>query len=146
MTEHSVLSERVKTLESLLIDSGAITRETLEAFEPSEAQDAEWGQDRFKLIKDVLESGANITEQQKEDYKAALSFFGSGKETVERATDQSKHCDGVVASSQPTTSAIKETVEWHHHTDGYHYKKLPNGSFDPLAYVRSEDGTYTPYS
>ena len=67
MTEHSVLSARVKTLESLLIDSGAITRETLEAFEPSEAQDAEWGQDRFKLIKDVLESGANITERQKED-------------------------------------------------------------------------------
>ena len=63
MTEHSVLNERVKTLESLLIESGAITREALEAFEPSEAQDAEWGQDRFQLIKDVLESGANITEQ-----------------------------------------------------------------------------------
>ena len=63
MTEHSVLSERVKTLESLLIQSRAITREALEAFEPSEAQDAEWGQDRFQLIKDVLESGANITEQ-----------------------------------------------------------------------------------
>ena len=63
MTEHSVLSERVKTLESLLIESGAITQEALEAFEPSQAQDAEWGQDRFQLIKDVLESGANITEQ-----------------------------------------------------------------------------------
>ena len=63
MTEHSVLSERVKTLESLLIESGAITQEALEAFEPSQAQDAEWGQDRFQLIRDVLESGANITEQ-----------------------------------------------------------------------------------
>jgi hypothetical protein len=63
MTEHSVLGERVKTLESLLIESGAITREALETFEPSEAQDTEWGQDRFQLIKDVLESGANITEQ-----------------------------------------------------------------------------------
>ena len=63
MTAHSVLSERVKTLESLLIESGEITREALEAFEPSEAQDAEWGQDRFQLIKDVLESGANITKQ-----------------------------------------------------------------------------------
>ena len=63
MTEHSVLNERVKTLEALLIDSGAISRETLEAFEPSEEQDAEWGQDRFQLIKDVLESGANITKQ-----------------------------------------------------------------------------------
>ena len=64
MTEHSVLSERVKMLESLLIESGAITREALDTFEPSEAQDAEWGLDRFQLIKDVLESGANITKQQ----------------------------------------------------------------------------------
>ena len=63
MTEHSVLNERVKTLEALLIDSGAIIPETLEAFEPSEEQDAEWGQERFQLIKDVLESGANITKQ-----------------------------------------------------------------------------------
>ena len=65
MTEHSVLSERVKTLESLLIESGAITREALEAFEPSEAQDAEWGQDRFQLIKDVLESGQTLQNNKK---------------------------------------------------------------------------------
>lgn len=63
MTEHSVLNERVKTLEALLIDSGAISPETLEAFEPSAEQDAEWGQERFQLIKDVLESGANIVKQ-----------------------------------------------------------------------------------
>ena len=63
MTEHSVLNERVKTLEALLIDSGAITSEALDSFEPNEAQDAEWGRERFLLIKDVLESGANITEQ-----------------------------------------------------------------------------------
>ena len=62
MTEHSVLTERVKTLETLLIDSGAISPEALEAFEPSAEQDAEWGQERFQLIKDVLESGANITK------------------------------------------------------------------------------------
>lgn len=86
------------------------------------------------------------TDQQKKDYKAALSFFGNGNETVERATDQSKHYDGVVASSQPATPATKEVVDWHHHTDGYHYKKLPDGAFDPVPYVRSQDGTYTPYS
>ena len=63
MTEHSVLTERVKTLESLLIDSGAVSRDQLESFEPSAEQDAEWAQERFRLIKDVLESGANITEQ-----------------------------------------------------------------------------------
>ena len=63
MTEHSVLNERVKTLEALLIDSGAITSEALDSFEPNEAQDVEWGRERFLLIKDVLESGSNITEQ-----------------------------------------------------------------------------------
>ena len=63
MTEHSVLSERVKTLETLLIDSDAISPETVEAFEPTAEQGAEWGQERFQLIKDVLESGANIVKQ-----------------------------------------------------------------------------------
>ncbi|MDG2461824.1 MAG: hypothetical protein P8M73_13165 [Luminiphilus sp.] len=64
MTEHSVLSERVKSLETLLIESGTITREALDAFEADEEQEAEWAQARFQLIKDVLESGANITKQE----------------------------------------------------------------------------------
>ena len=63
MTEHSVLTERVKALETLLVESGAISPDGLETFEPSSDQDAEWGQERFRLIKDVLESGANITKQ-----------------------------------------------------------------------------------
>ena len=60
MTEHSVLTERVKTLEALLTQSGVIAEDALENFEPSEEQDAQWAQARFTLIKDVLESGANI--------------------------------------------------------------------------------------
>ena len=63
MTEHSVLTERVKALESVLIESDVIEQATLDAFEPSEAKEAQWGQDRYQLIKDVLESGANITKQ-----------------------------------------------------------------------------------
>ena len=43
MTEHSVLTERVKTLESLLIESGIISRDGLEGFDPSPDQDAESG-------------------------------------------------------------------------------------------------------
>jgi len=61
MTEHSVLNERVKSLEALLTQSGVITGEALEQFEPTQEQDAQWAQARFQLIKDVLESGANIT-------------------------------------------------------------------------------------
>ena len=63
MTEHSVLNERVKSLETLLIESGTITREAMEEFEPNKEQDSQWGQERFQLIKDVLESGANIVKQ-----------------------------------------------------------------------------------
>jgi hypothetical protein len=64
MTEHSVLNERVKSLEALLAQSGVITGEALEQFEPTQEQDAQWAQARFRLIKDVLESGANITQKQ----------------------------------------------------------------------------------
>jgi len=63
MTEHSVLSERVKSLEALLAQSGVIPEDALENFEPTEALDAQWAQARFALIKDVLESGANIKKQ-----------------------------------------------------------------------------------
>ena len=63
MTEHSVLNERVKALESLLTESGTLSNDALQTFEPSGSQDNEWAQARIQLIKDVLESGANITEQ-----------------------------------------------------------------------------------
>lgn len=63
MTEHSVLTERVKALETVLIDADILSRDALESFEPDDAQEAEWSQARFQLIKDVLESGANITEK-----------------------------------------------------------------------------------
>ena len=78
MTEHSVLNERVKALESLLIDSGALSDDALQTFEPSESQDNEWAQARIQLIKDVLESGANLTEHEQEvthDIFVAVSTY-----------------------------------------------------------------------
>ena len=35
---------------------------------------------------------------------------------------------------------------WIHHTDGYHYKKKANGSFDATPHVKNNNGTYIPYS
>ena len=58
-----MLNERVKALEELLMESGTLADDALQTFEPSESQDNEWAQARIQLIKDVLESGANITEQ-----------------------------------------------------------------------------------
>jgi len=102
-------------------------------------------------------------------YTDALKLFGDGSSKVEAAADQSVHYDGVVSptagdftaddvesnaasqaletESSPTSSLPEEEKsEWVHHTDGYHYKKLPDGSFEPTAYVKNNDGSYDPYS
>lgn len=60
LTEHSVLAERVKTLEALLDQAGIISSDQIEAFEPNQELDEAWMLARMQLIKDVLESGANI--------------------------------------------------------------------------------------
>lgn len=94
-----------------------------------------------------IDSGS--TTQQQEDYKAALSFFGSGDGTVQRASDQSQRYEGVVVSATqdaPISSPDEDAVEWVAHTDGYHYKKAADGSFDPVAHIKNVDGSYEPYS
>jgi hypothetical protein len=94
-----------------------------------------------------VDSGS--TTQQQEDYKAALSFFGSGDATVQKASDQSQRYDGVVVSAtpaEPVLSSEEDAVEWVAHTDGYHYKKSADGSFDPVAHIKNADGSYEPYS
>ncbi len=60
LSEQSVLAERVKTLETLLDQLGVLTAEQIEQFTPSPQVDEAWMQTRMQLIKDVLESGANI--------------------------------------------------------------------------------------
>ena len=60
LTEHSVLSERVKTLEALLEENGVIAPGGIEAYQPTSDQETNWAGMRMQLIKDVLESGANI--------------------------------------------------------------------------------------
>jgi hypothetical protein len=102
-------------------------------------------------------------------YKDALALFGGGSSEVAAATDQSVHYDGVTASSTEGTpsqngdvsesdvsssvassttdeSAPEPSHTWVHHTDGYHYKQLGDGSFEPTPHVKQEDGTYAPYS
>lgn len=63
--------------------------------------------------------------------------------------EQSQHYDGISGtqsnSAEPTTVASPR-VNWVHHTDGYHYKRLDDGTFDPVAHVKNDDGTYQPYS
>ena len=85
-------------------------------------------------------------------YKDALALFGEGSSSVEAASDQSVNYDGL-SEPKATPVAAKETdtvkepsFTWVHHTDGYHYKKKPDGSFEPTPHRKSNDGSYVPYS
>ena len=85
-------------------------------------------------------------------YKDALALFGDGSSAVEAATDQSVNYDGVTDQSseavqtQAEESSKEPSFTWVHHTDGYHYKKKADGSFEPTPHSKDSDGTYVPYS
>ncbi len=46
----------------------------------------------------------------------------------------------------PPTVPQNPAFTWVHHTDGYHYKKKGDGSFDATPHVKNNNGTYIPYS
>jgi hypothetical protein len=75
---------------------------------------------------------------------AAVSLFGNGDTTIKRAEEQSQFYEGIVDSSrhEPPTQI---DFTWIHHSDGYHYKKKQDGSFDPVPHQKNDDGTYVPY-
>lgn len=94
-------------------------------------------------------------------YTDALALFGDGSATVHAASDQTERYDGIVSGGDPltddTSSTSRESTgqasqedvvdfSWVHHSDGYHYKRLSDGSFEPTAYTKNEDGTYTAYA
>jgi hypothetical protein len=90
------------------------------------------------------ETLADSSHRKSDDYMAAVSLFGNGDTTIKRAEEQSQFYEGIVDSStrKPTT---QENFTWVHHTDGYHYKKKSDGSFDPIPHKKNNDGTYVPY-
>jgi hypothetical protein len=111
----------------------------------------------YKRGEDPHAQPAEETDQSA--YKDALALFGGGSDHVEAASDQSTRYDGAISNSdsgavtkpEPTPVDVEESVAeskftWVHHTDGYHYKQLEDGSFEPTAHVQNQDGTYEPYS
>lgn len=103
---------------------------------------------------------AQVTSDQAA-YKDALALFGGGSRTVEAAADQSVLYDGITGESasqridanssvEATPTAEAQPAEpvftWVHHTDGYHYKRMADGSFEPTPHILRPDGTYAPYS
>lgn len=109
------------------------------------------------------ETLADQSHKTSSDYTSALSLLGGGNTEVQKAEDVTSQYDGVVSGSTTQSSAEvashppppsppqapatqEPEFEWIDHSDGYSYKKLPDGSFDPTAYVKDADGNYTPYS
>jgi len=75
-----------------------------------------------------------------------LALFGGGSEEVKAASDQSVNYDGVTAPASQAQKEPEPSFTWIHHTDGYHYKQLADGAFEPTPHTKNNDGTYIPYS
>ena len=60
MSEHSVLRERVMTLENMLEEAGVLPVTSVEQFVPDEETRTGWDDERMRLIRAVLEAGSNI--------------------------------------------------------------------------------------
>ena len=87
---------------------------------------------------------ADNSHRESADYKAAVSLFGDGSTTVKRAEEQSQFYEGIVNSSS-NTSEPKSEFTWFHHSDGYHYKKMADGSYDSVPHTKLSDGSFVPY-
>ena len=87
------------------------------------------------------EKHAQSVERDEEAYKDALALFGGGDTTVTASTNVADQYDGVTEGN-----SSKSTSEWIHHTDGYHYQKNADGSFQPTPHIKQSDGSYVPYS
>ena len=69
----------------------------------------------------------DTSHKEAADYQAAMALFSSG------------------VAKKDTESKSKD-LTWVSHTDGYHYKKNPDGSFQETPHVKDAEGNYAPYS
>ena len=88
---------------------------------------------------------SNVEERDESAYKDALALFGGGDTTVIASSNVADEYDGTSSESSQTTTKETPGFEWIHHSDGYHYKKLSDGSFEATAYVKNADGSYSEY-
>ena len=101
----------------------------------------------YRKGQDVHTEKHSITEERNESaYKDALALFGGGDTTVTASSNVADEYDGVSNEPAPESAPVIEPAfEWVHHSDGYHYKKLSDGAFEPTAYVKNADGSYSEY-
>lgn len=59
-TEHWALKERVLRLERMLAETGTVSADMQDTWEPDDATSAAWDQDSFALVQAIVEAGRNI--------------------------------------------------------------------------------------
>ena len=92
------------------------------------------------------EKHSNVEERNESAYKDALALFGGGDTTVVASNNVADDYDGISdQTSSHSTTKEDPAFEWIHHSDGYHYKKLSDGSFEPTAFVKNPDGSFSEY-
>ncbi len=92
------------------------------------------------------EKHSSLEERDESAYKDALALFGGGDTTVVASNNVADEYDGVGNEPSVESTSVESPIfEWVHHSDGYHYKKLSDGTFEPTAYVRNADGSYSEY-
>lgn len=102
----------------------------------------------YRKGQDVHTEKHSTTKERNESaYKDALALFGGGDTTVVASSNVADEYD--VVTNEPTDETIQEakpSFKWVYHSDGYHYKKLSDGAFEPTAYVKNADGSYSEYA
>ena len=94
---------------------------------------------------------AEIEEAQPENVSYQRSDANAGELLADNSHTESA---GYQAAMALFSNAVPEKVSetkpedftWVAHSDGYHYKKNSNGSFQETPHVKDEKGNYSPFS
>ena len=81
---------------------------------------------------------ADRSHVEDEQYKAALDLLTKPHLEV---PESGKPSEVEVVDAEPNLVSDYEQSD-----DGYWYLKKDDGSYDSTAYIKNEDGTFTPYS
>ena len=107
-----------------------------------ESKIIEYGVSDSSSAENVLDDRSHLED---ENYKLAMDKLGFGTPHEGESTDElEKAPEENDLSDESTVDLTGDWVE--NEEDGYWYRKLPDGSWDPVAYVKSEEGSFVPYS
>ena len=107
-----------------------------------ESKIIEYGVSETNETEKFLEDRSHLED---ENYKLAMEKLVSNSTEEPNSADFDKEIVEDAAISNQT--ALDEAGDWvENEDDGYWYRKMNDGNWDPVAYVKLEDGSFKPYS